>query len=62
MPSKDDILLTSVGTIGIPYQVQSSDNFYFKDGNLTWLKDFTKSINPSFYLLLYIKFLFQNLS
>lgn len=48
VPSKDDILLTSVGTIGIPYQVQSSDNFYFKDGNLTWLKDFTKSINPRF--------------
>ena len=48
VPSKDDILLTSVGTIGIPYQVQSSDKFYFKDGNLTWLKDFTKSINPRF--------------
>lgn len=48
VPSKDDILLTSVGTIGIPYQVQSSDNFYFRDGNLTWLKDFTKSINPRF--------------
>lgn len=47
-PSKDDILLTSVGTIGIPYQVKSSDKFYFKDGNLTWLKDFSTFISPQF--------------
>lgn len=47
-PRENDILITSVGTIGIPYQVNSSDEFYFKDGNLTWLKDFTKSINPRF--------------
>ena len=39
VPSKDDILLTSVGSLGIPYLVKESDRFYFKDGNLTWLKD-----------------------
>jgi type I restriction enzyme S subunit len=40
-PKENDILLTSVGTLGIPYKVKKSDRFYFKDGNLTWFKDFT---------------------
>ena len=41
-PKEDDILLTSVGTLGIPYRVRKADKFYFKDGNLTWFKDFGK--------------------
>lgn len=49
-----DLLLTSVGTIGVPYIVKESDAFYFKDGNLTWLKDFSKQINSK-YLYYYIK-------
>ena len=44
VPSKDDILLTSVGSLGIPYLVKESDRFYFKDGNLTWLKDIDSNI------------------
>lgn len=40
VPNKDDLLLTSVGTLGIPYVV-GDEEFYFKDGNLTWFKDFT---------------------
>ena len=39
VPQKDDILLTSVGSLGIPYKVKDEDYFYFKDGNLTWFKD-----------------------
>ena len=39
-PKNGDILLTSVGTLGIPYKVKINDKFYFKDGNLTWFKDF----------------------
>lgn len=39
-PQENDILLTSVGTLGVPYKVKKSDRFYFKDGNLTWFKDF----------------------
>lgn len=39
VPQKGDILLTSVGTLGIPYIVQD-EVFYFKDGNLTWFYDF----------------------
>jgi len=37
-PEEGDILLTSVGTLGIPYLVKKGDKFYFKDGNLTWIR------------------------
>ena len=43
VPSKNDILLTSVGTLGIPYLVDDEE-FYFKDGNLTWFKNFNEEI------------------
>ena len=39
VPKKGDMLLTSVGTLGIPYIVQD-EVFYFKDGNLTWFYNF----------------------
>ena len=45
-PSEGDILLTSVGTLGVTYQVKAEEKFYFKDGNLTWFKDF-KSISSN---------------
>ena len=44
VPQKDDILLTSVGSLGIPYKVKDEDFFYFKDGNLTWFKDININI------------------
>ena len=34
VPRPGDILLSSVGTLGIPWLVDE-DEFYFKDGNLT---------------------------
>lgn len=37
VPEKNDILITSVGTIGVSYLVDGHE-FYFKDGNLTWIK------------------------
>ena len=40
------MLLTSVGTLGIPYVVKN-ETFYFKDGNLTWFSNF-KGINSKF--------------
>lgn len=43
VPQKGDILLTSVGTLGIPYLVKD-EIFYFKDGNITWFYNF-KGIN-----------------
>ena len=46
VPKEGDMLLTSVGTLGIPYIVKN-ENFYFKDGNLTWFSDF-KGLNSKF--------------
>ena len=40
IPKEGDILLSAVGTIGEIYVVQKNDEFYFKDGNIVWLKDF----------------------
>lgn len=47
VPHAGDILLTSVGTLGIPYIVKE-ETFYFKDGNLTWLKDFSADLLPKY--------------
>lgn len=47
IPNVGDILLTAVGTIGEIYIVKEKDRFYFKDGNIMWLKDFL-SLNPSY--------------
>jgi type I restriction enzyme S subunit len=44
VPVAGDMLLTSVGTIGIPYIVKETDEFYFKDGNLTWFRNFTSKL------------------
>lgn len=48
IPIEGDILLTSVGTLGIPYLVQKGDRFYFKDGNLTWFSSFNEKLNNKF--------------
>jgi len=48
VPVKGDILLTSVGTLGIPFQVRTEDKFYFKDGNLTWFKSFSDNVTSDF--------------
>jgi len=39
-PKSGDLLLTSVGTLGSVYVVKPGDRFYFKDGNLTWFRNF----------------------
>jgi type I restriction enzyme S subunit len=33
-----DLLLTSIGALGSPYVVKQGEEFYFKDGNLTWFR------------------------
>lgn len=49
IPQEGDILLTAVGTIGEMYVVKNNEpDFYFKDGNIMWLKDFS-TLN-SYYL------------
>ena len=54
VPQTGDMLLTSVGTIGIPYIIKKNDCFYFKDGNLTWFKDFRDGLNSK-YLYYWVK-------
>lgn len=51
VPSENDILLTSVGTLGTSYIVKKDDYFYFKDGNITWLKNFSTKVNPKYIFL-----------
>jgi len=50
VPQEGDILLTSVGTLGIPYCIGVNEIFYFKDGNLTWFKDYKDNLNNRFLL------------
>ncbi|MFN1582096.1 restriction endonuclease subunit S [Vibrio rotiferianus] len=47
-PKAGDILITSVGTIGNTYLVREGDKFYFKDGNLTWIRGYKKERIPFF--------------
>lgn len=54
-PKEGDILMTSVGTLGVAYRVKASDKFYFKDGNLTWFKDFKELPSSIIYLWLISK-------
>ncbi len=49
VPKVGDILMTAVGTIGVSWYVDES-NFYFKDGNLIWFKNFKENIVNSRYL------------
>ncbi len=37
-PHKGDLLVTGVGTIGLPYLIDTEDRIYFKDGNILWMK------------------------
>lgn len=37
IPSVNDILITSRGTLGLCYIIKPEDEFYFQDGMITWL-------------------------
>lgn len=47
IPKIGDILVTGVGTLGVTYVINNNNPFYFKDGNLIWLK-INKKINSYF--------------
>ena len=51
VPKPGDILLSSVGTLGVSWLVDEEE-FYFKDGNLTWLRCNEKTISKFLYLWL----------
>ena len=48
IPINGDILITAVGTYGIPYLINEDGDFYFKDGNLIWLKNIKNTANNKF--------------
>ena len=53
-PQKGDILITAVGTIGNVLKVDTDRDFYFKDGNVIWLSEFSSDVYPDF-LYYYLK-------
>ena len=53
VPNKGDILITAVGTIGNAYTIEDDNPFYFKDGNLLWIKNIKEY--PKF-----LEYLFEN--
>lgn len=46
VPSINDLLITAVGTLGNVYRIKDNQPFYFKDGNLIWLRNINQ--NSSF--------------
>ena len=44
-PTENDILITSRGTLGKCYIVQSDDEFYFQDGMISWLSNFSPKVS-----------------
>ena len=39
VPMKGDVLISAVGTIGVTWVVPDDREFYFKDGNLIWIRN-----------------------
>lgn len=55
-PQKLDLLLSAVGErSGIPYLVNDDEEFYFKDGNLIWFRNFNSNLINSNYLYYWLK-------
>lgn len=49
VPINGDILISAVGErSGIAYLVNNDGDFYFKDGNLIWLKNFSNNLNGKY--------------
>jgi type I restriction enzyme M protein len=47
IPKKGDLLISAVGTLGVIWVIPDDREFYFKDGNLIWVKDL-KNINSNY--------------
>jgi type I restriction enzyme S subunit len=52
-PQAGDILITAVGTLANIFRVREGQKFYFKDGNLIWLREVQQN---SEFLEIYLKF------
>lgn len=44
VPKKGEILLSAVGTIGVSWVISDDREFYFKDGNLIWIKNINNAL------------------
>jgi type I restriction enzyme S subunit len=54
-PVDGDLLISAVGErAGIPYHVKNDGDFYFKDGNLIWFRNFSEDLNSQ-YLCFFLK-------
>lgn len=58
VPLIGDVLMTAVGTIGEIYIVKNDEEFYFKDGNILWFKNFN-SVDPYFLKFILMSFVEQ---
>jgi type I restriction enzyme, S subunit len=47
IPKPGDILISAVGTIGVSYIIKHDSPFYFKDGNLLWIRKL-KGVNSKY--------------
>lgn len=48
-PKKGDILLASIGAnMGAAYYLNINERFYFKDGNVTWFKNFSEEADSRY--------------
>ncbi|WP_206081306.1 restriction endonuclease subunit S [Mariprofundus ferrooxydans] len=53
IPEVDDVMITGVGTIGVPYVVAKEDCFYFKDASVLIFKNYCR-LSPR-YLYIFLK-------
>ena len=54
-PVNGDLLISAVGErAGIPYYIKDDGDFYFKDGNLIWFRNFNEKLS-SYYLCYFLK-------
>lgn len=59
VPKAGDIMLTGVGTIGVPYCVRETDRFYFKDASVLIFKNYIAE-NSSYLLKYFVSPLWVN--
>ena len=59
VPKIGDILITAVGTIGKIWAIDTDNKFYFKDGNLVWLKDIDNQLSNSCFFRRLLEYLIE---
>lgn len=65
VPKVNDLLISGVGTIGVPYVIDNNEKFYFKDGNVIWFQNkglFNARFIYYLYKSLFMKYQLQDFS